>query len=225
MSSTPFPEQSRSDVLFQLLQQLLAMPAMEVNEVIYQTAQLIAQTFNAEKVDVFLYDPGSQSLIAFGTSVTPMGIHEKAIGLDRIPLEQGGRAVDVYQTGQPYLTGQAQHDPHELAGMKESLGIKSEITVPLSVGTERRGVLLVSSSAPHAFQEPDLRALESVANWVGMVIQRAELSEDYANEVADHARRMEAEKLMTIMAHDLHNYLTPLKGRLDLLRPETRNRG
>lgn len=212
----------RSDRLFQLLQQLLAMPATEVEETVYQTAQLIAQAFHAEKVDVFLYDPESQSLVAFGTSVTPMGIHEKEIGLDRISLAQGGRAVEVYQTGQTYWTGQAQNDPQELEGMKEELGIKSEITVPLSVGTERRGVLLVSSSIPQFFQLSDVSLLEAVANWVGMVIHRAELSEDYANEVADHARRMEAENLLTVMAHDLRNDLTPLKGRLELLERRAR---
>src|SRR5258708_6327388 len=147
-----------------------------------------------------------------------MGIHEKAVGLDRISLAEGGRAVEVYQTGQPYWTGQAQRDPEELAGMKEELGIKSEMLVPLVVGARRRGVLLASSSTPSFFQRDDFRFLEAVANWVGMAIHRAELSEGYAHEVADHARRMEAEEILTIMAHDLRNYLTPLRGRLELLR-------
>lgn len=216
---------SKSDRLFRLLQQLLALSATEVNEAISQTAQLIAQALQAEKVDVFLHDPESQSLKAFGISLTPMGIHERATGLDCISLEQGGRAVEVYQTGLPYLTGQAQHDPQELAGMKEELGIKSEITVPISVGTERRGVLFVSSSAPHFFQEPDLRVLEAIANWVGIVIHRAELQENYAHGLADQARRMEAEKLLTVMAHDLRNDLTPLKARLELLVRRARREG
>lgn len=220
-----FSDLPRSDRLFQLLQQLLAMPATEMEETVYQTAQLIAQAFHAEKVDVFLYEPESQSLIAFGTSVTPMGIHEKEVGLDHIPLAQGGRAVEVYLTGQSYWTGQAQHDPYELEGMKEELGIKSEVTVPLSVGNERRGVLFVSSSTPQFFQETDMQVLEAVANWVGMAIHRAELSEDYANEVADHARRMEAENLLTVMAHDLRNDLTPLKGRLELLGRRAQREG
>ncbi|HEX4208614.1 MAG TPA: GAF domain-containing sensor histidine kinase [Ktedonobacteraceae bacterium] len=218
MPSVLFPEGSKSDELFQLLQNLLALPAMEVDETIYQTTQLITQAFHAEKVDVFLYDPGSQNLIAVGTSVTPMGIHEKNIGLDRISLAQGGRAVEVYLTEQSYWTGQTQHDPQELTGIKEELGIKSEMLVPLFVETKCRGVLFVSSSTPHSFEESDLRLLEAVANWVGIAIYRAELNANYAKELADHARRLEAEELLVVMAHDLHNYLTPLKGRLDLLR-------
>ena len=224
MSSEP-SEVPKSDRLFQMLQHLLALPATEMGETIHQTAQLVAQALRAEKVDVFLEDPVSQSLIALGTSVTPMGLHEKAIGLDRISLAQGGRAVEVYQTGQPYWTGQAQRDPQELAGMKEELGVKSEMLVPLSVGTKRRGVLLASSSHPHLFRESDLHFLEAVANWVGMVIHRAELSEGYANELANHARRMAAEEILTVMAHDLRNYLTPLKGRLDLLERRASREG
>lgn len=217
MSAENVPEIPKSDRLFQMLQQLLALPTTEMGETIYQTAQLIAKALQADKVDVFLYEPATQSLSAVGTSATPVGVHEKVIGLDRISLAQGGRAIEVYQTGQAYWTGQVQHDPHELAGMKEALGLQSEIIVPLAVESQRRGVLLASSRSPQFFQEQDFRFLEAVANWVGMVIHRAELSEDYANEMVDHARLLEAEELLAVMAHDLRNYLTPLKGRLDLL--------
>lgn len=215
----------RSDRLFQLLQQLLAMPATKMEETVYQAAQLITQALSAEKVDVFLYDAESQSLIALGTSITPMGLHQKEIGLDRISLAQGGRTVEVYQTGKPYQTGQAQSDPHELPGVKKDLGVQSQIAVPLSVGTERRGVVLVTSSVPDCFEEFDLRMLEAIANWVGIVIHRAELSENYANELTDRARQMEAETLLTVMAHDLRNDLTPLKGRLELLIRRARREG
>jgi two-component system OmpR family sensor kinase len=218
VSSEPFSDTPKSDRLSQILQHLLALPGTEVGETVHQTAQLVAQALRAEKVDIFLDDPANQRLVAVGTSLTPVGIKQKAIGMDRIALSEGGRVVEVYQTGQPYWTGQAQRDPKELAGMKEELGIESEMLVPLVVGARRRGVLLASSHAPSFFQMDDFRFLEAVANWVGMVIHRAELSEGYANEVADHARRVEAEEILTIMAHDLRNYLTPLRGRIELLR-------
>ncbi len=217
MSSEPFPQTPKTDRLFEILQHLLALPTTDVRETIFRTAQLVAQALQADKVDVFLEDPANQSLVAVGTSLTPMGAREKAIGLDRIPLAEGGRAVEVFQTGQPYWTGWARRDPEELTEMTKTLGVRSEMLVPLSVGTARRGVLLAASSASQFFQEADFRFLEAVANWVGVVIHRAELSEDYANEAADHARLLAAEEILTVMAHDLHNYLTPLKGRLELL--------
>jgi signal transduction histidine kinase len=106
--------------------------------------------------------------------------------------------------------------------MKEDLGIKSVIVTPLQVGSERRGVLLVSSSAPDFFTKQDLHFLEAVVRWVGVVIHRAELVEQHTSEMIERARQLAAEEMLTVMAHDLRNYLTPLKGRLDLLERRAR---
>jgi two-component system, OmpR family, sensor kinase len=38
-----------------------------------------------------------------------------------------------------------------------------------------------------------------------------------SKEAVEQGWRLAAEELLTIMAHDLRNYLTPLKGRLELM--------
>ena len=93
---------SKHELLLSTLQQLLELPATSVGDTLHQSAQLVAAALHAEKVDTFLYDLTTESLVAYGTSQTPMGAKEQAIGLDRLPLAQGGRAVEVYQTGKPY---------------------------------------------------------------------------------------------------------------------------
>ena len=217
LSATP-----KQDGLLETLQHLLELSATDVAETLHQTAQFVTQALGAEKVDVFLYDPSTECLIAYGTSVTPTGNKEKAIGLDCLPLANGGREVEVYLTGQPYWTGQAHRDPKMLQGMKEDLNIKSEMLVPFDVNAERRGILLVSSRASDAFNEHDLHFLEAVTHWVGVVTHRAELVEQHTNEATEQAKRFAAEEMLTVMAHDLRNYLTPLKGRLDLLERRAR---
>lgn len=177
LSATPKP-----DRLLTTLQRLLELSTTEMAETLYKTSQLVTQALGAEKVDVFLYDPESRSLVAVGTSATPMGNKEKALGLDRLPLASGGRAVEVYLTGQSYWTGQAHRDPHELPEVREELGVKSEMVVPLEVNAQRRGVLFASSSRPGLLMEQDLRFLEAVSHWVGVVIHRAELVEQQTNE-------------------------------------------
>ena len=164
MSSENIPAIPKGDRLLTTLQRLLKLSITSVGEAVHKTSQLVTQALEAEKVDVFLYDAQSQSLIAFGTSMTPMGSKEKEKGLDRLPLSNGGRVVEVYLTGQSYWTGQAHCDPHELTGMTEDLGIQSEIIVPLYVNGQRRGNLLASSSVPHFFTEQDLRFLEAVTH-------------------------------------------------------------
>ncbi|GLV60454.1 hypothetical protein KDH_72730 [Dictyobacter sp. S3.2.2.5] len=60
--------------------------------------------------------------------------------------------------------------------------------------------------------------MEAAARWIGIVMHRAELVEQQTREAAEQGRRLAAEELLTIMAHDLRNYLTPLRARLDLLK-------
>lgn len=222
MSKDPVP---KHEALLTTLQRLLELPTTSVGETLHQSAQLVAAALHAEKVDTFLYDPDSESLVAYGTSQTPMGAKEQALGLDRLPLAQGGRAVEVYQTGQPYWSGHVQRDPAELAGMKDDLGIKSEILVPLSADGTLRGVVLASSSAPQHFTEEDLHFLEAVTHWIGVLMHRAELVEEQTREAMTQAHRLAAEEILTVMAHDLGNMLTPIKGRLDLLERRVRREG
>jgi two-component system, OmpR family, sensor kinase len=204
------------------LEQLLQIEATQFREVLTQAAQLVAEALGAEKVDAFILEPASTTLVAVGVSDTPLGQRQVALGLNRLPLANGGRVVEVFQLGHSYRTGRADQDPDELRGIKEALGVRSTITTPLPVGGSVRGVLQASSTRADAFAERDLHFLEAVARWVGIVAHRAELVEQIAVEAADRGRRTVAEELITVLAHDLRNYLTPLKGRIDLIHRRAR---
>ncbi len=169
------------------LEQLLAVQATTLKGAMEQISQLVAETFGADKVDALVYDPAVDTLVALGTSDTPMGRQQRALGLDRMPVSNGGRAVEVFQTGIPYRSGQVDQDPHELRGIVHGLGIRSEIITPLEVNGERRGVLLASSARPDFFSAADLSFLGAVADWAGMVAHRAELVEQMAREAVEQA--------------------------------------
>jgi K+-sensing histidine kinase KdpD len=110
-------------------------------------------------------------------------------------------------------------------GVKVGLGVKSEIAVVFEVKTLRRGALLAVSSAPEFFSAQDLRFLESIASWVGIVIHRAELIERLKQEAREQGRRLASEELLTVMAQDLRNYLTPIRGRFELLEQRAQRDG
>ncbi|GHO80887.1 hypothetical protein KSD_86580 [Ktedonobacter sp. SOSP1-85] len=200
------------------LEGLLELPATNVKVTLNQATSLIAEVLSADKVDIFFHDPTNETLVAFGTSDTPMGRKQRSIGMDRLPLANGGRTVEVFLTGTPFIAHHTDQDPEELVGLKTGLGVKSQMATVFEVETLRRGVLLVVSSRPEFFSEQDLRFLEAIARWIGIVIHRAELTERLKHEAVEQGRRLAAEELLTIMAHDLRNYLTPLKGRIELLQ-------
>jgi signal transduction histidine kinase len=205
------------DRLLETLEGLLDLEAATLRAALDGASDRIAGALGADKVDVFLYEPESKTLVAAGTSDTPMGRAQHNIGLDRQPVANGGPMVGVYETGRPYITGRAEEDPEMPRGYIGGLGIRSSIMVPVEIGGERRGALQADSGEPDRFTEGDLRFLGASARWVGMVAHRAELTEALARDAAEAARRATADELVTALAHDLRNHLTPLGARVDLI--------
>lgn len=210
------------DRLLETLQRLLQLEAADLPSALRGAADLLGAALGADKVDVFLYDAASDGLVAVGTSETVMGRRQHALGLGRLPLANGGRTVGVYERGEAYRDGHVEADPGELLGIRQGLGVRSSLAVPLEVAGERRGVLLAASAAPERFDARDAAFLEAVARWVAAVAERAGLVEQLTREAAERGRRRAAEELLTVLAHDLRNHLTPLRGRLQLVRRRAR---
>lgn len=211
--------------LLSTLEHLLAIEGTDVKSTLNQAADLIADSIQADKVDAFLYDPSKETLVAVGTSHTPMGIRQRQIGLDRLPLANGGPEVHAFQTGECYHTGHADQDPTIPPGIIHVLGVRSMMVVPMNVGGNRRGVLQSCSAQVDAFSADDLDFLEAVAHWLGTMAHRAELVERISQDAATQARQVVADELITVLAHDLGNYLTPLEGWVTLVRRRANREG
>jgi signal transduction histidine kinase len=207
----------RRDRILRALEKLLEIPPTDSHSAMQQAAQCIIELTQADKADVFLFEPSTTSLVAVGTSDTPMGRKQKARGLDRLPLANGGRTVHVFQAGKTWHHNRQDEDPEELPGVKNELGVRSHVGVLIEVGEARRGVLDVVSSKPDFFTADDVRFLETVARWVGSVVHRVELVETVTKAAVAQGRRAAAEELITVLAHDMGNHLVPLRMRLELI--------
>jgi two-component system, OmpR family, sensor kinase len=200
------------------LERLLLLPASDLVSAFTHACNLVARALRADKVDAFLYDDSRASLVAIGSSTQPLSDLQRRLGLDVLPVANGGRVVQVYKTGATFVTGHLEADPEELRGVKESLQIRSKVGVPLEVGGQRRGMMMMASLRPEHFSAEDVRFAELVVRWVGMVAHRAELVEAMTRTAAEQGRRAAAEELVTILAHDLRNHLAPIDARLNLLQ-------
>lgn len=212
-------------LLLNTLQQLLQLEALEVHPTLVAVTNLLAATFQADKVDVFLYQPDSETLVAMGTSETPMGTLQKDLNLHILPLTNGGRIAEVFRSGVPHIDGHVERDPVELEGVKHDLKIRSALATPFAVDGDPRGVLLISSAQPDFYTQSSLDFLISVARWVGMTTHRAELVEHSKKHAVLQARRTEAEEILTVLAHDFKNLMMPLAMYLMLLRKSTNEAG
>jgi two-component system, OmpR family, sensor kinase len=209
---------ARQEPLLNLLQELLDLPALDPAQALTAGAGSVARWLGCDKADVFLFDERRSSLAAVGTSATPLGELQRKLGLDVMSLSQGGRAVEVYVTGRPYANGHVESDEGELRGIVRDLAVRSQIAVPLRIAGVRRGVLSVVSQAPEHFGADDLPTVELVANWMSSLAHRAELVQKLAEAERQRGRRMAADDVVTVLAHDVWNHLNPLSARLQLMR-------
>ncbi|HEY6925750.1 MAG TPA: GAF domain-containing sensor histidine kinase, partial [Steroidobacteraceae bacterium] len=209
---------SLSQHLLGILEQLLRIPTGDLKTTMIQSTDLIAATLQADKVDAFFYDSARDSLVALSSSNQPLSALQRKLGLDVLPLSNGGRVVGVYKTGITFATGNLQDDAEELRGVKEGLGIQSKIGVPLEIEGKRRGMVMIASCARDRFSEEDVRRAEMLVHWIGILAHRAELAEQMQRNAAEHSRRATADELIAVVAHDVRNYLAPIELRLRLLR-------
>ncbi|WP_437915337.1 GAF domain-containing sensor histidine kinase [Sorangium sp. So ce302] len=209
---------SKEGRLISTLQRLLELPAADLRQSLNEASELLVSALGADKIDIFLFDPGRNTLRALGTSNTPMGRRQRSLGLDIHPVANGGSIARVFTTGDPHMTGHSDQEPGELPGLVHELGVRSHIAVRLAVDGERRGVVSAHAAAPEFFSDEDLRFLSAITHWIGALTHRAELVEQVTSAALAQGRRQAAEELITVLAHDLRNYLTPLMGRLGLIR-------
>lgn len=207
----------------EVLEQLLRLPAGDLKATLSHASDLIAEVSGADKVDAFLYDRGRDSLVAVGSSTQPLSQKQRQLGLDVLQVSNGGRVVHVFRTGETFLNGRVDQDMGELPGIREGLQIKSKLGVPLMIGGERRGMMMLASLRPEFFNEEDARFMETVAPWIGLVAHRAELATEIARNATEQGRRAGAEELITVLAHDLRNYIAPINMRLNVLRMRAEN--
>ncbi|HET7609340.1 MAG TPA: GAF domain-containing sensor histidine kinase [Gammaproteobacteria bacterium] len=204
--------------LLETLQRLLEIPAADLKVALTQACDAIAAAVNADKVDAFIYQPESDCLVAVGSSTQPLSAKQRRHGLDVLQVANGGRVVHVYQTGQTYVTGHLEDDTEELRGIREALEIRSKIGVPLEVGGSRRGMIMIAALRPEAFTPEDVKFAEAVARWVGAVAHRAELVQEIERNAVEQGRRLVAEELITVLAHDLRNYISTIEYRVRAIR-------
>ncbi len=217
--------QNGQNRLLAILGQLLSIQVTDVKSALDQVCDLITPVLGADKVDVFLYIPETDTLVTAGASNTALARQEHDMGMDRLPMVNGGRTVEVFQTGHSYSTGHADRDAGVLLGVRTGLHVQSMMLVRFGANGDRRGVLQALSKTGDRFSPDDLVFVEAVAHWIGMITHQAEMVEKISRDAVEEARRASAEEVVTVLAHDLGNYLTPLNARIDFMRARAKREG
>ncbi len=109
--------------------------------------------------------------------------------------------------------GRADQDP-AMDRLTQGLGVRSAMITPLMVNGASRGVVEAVSTRPDQFSAEDLRFLEAVSSWLGLMVHRAELAEVARLVDLDHLRA----DFITMVSHNLQTPLTAVRLGVGLLQ-------
>ena len=154
----------------------------DINELLKQTATLISDRFGFYHVGIFLMDvTGEWAILREATGEA--GARMKAEG-HRLAVGETSMVGWTAAHRQPRIAldvgEDAVHFAHPLLPLT-----RSEMTLPLMVGDQLLGVLNVQSTEEAAFDEDDVRTLQSMADQVAVAIQNA-------RRIADEGALLEA---------------------------------
>jgi GAF domain-containing protein len=95
----------------------------------------------------------------------------------RVPLNQG-MVGWVGQHGRRLLADDVTHEPHYINFYPDLIPTRSELSVPLRSGDQTVGVLDVQSPERGAFDENDVKVMETLADQIAVAIANAQLYEE-----------------------------------------------
>ena len=148
-----------------------AASILDLDQLLLEVVTAIQRSFSYYHVGLFLLDEVAGELkmraIAGGfVDLAPPG-HRLALG--------EGMAGWTAKTGRSLLANDVSQESRYVLGILKEAMTKSELCVPLRLAGRVMGVLDIQSIQLNAFDETDLRAMETLADQIAMAIENAQL--------------------------------------------------
>lgn len=199
---------------------------LDLDKLLDEVVSLIQTLFDYYFVGIWLADETQSQLVLQANASS--NDHRQRMADQKIRLDldtiDNHIVTQVYQTKEYYLANDIDSDAIYLA-VQGLLETRSELALPLRVGSEMIGALDICSNRPDTFHTEDRRVLQNLADQIAIAIRNAqlyttqkrlrELEEKRAKELAELNRAKD--KFFSIVAHDLKGPFLPLLGFASLL--------
>ena len=173
--------------IFEMRQQLIQIS--ELTDMMEFVASALQRAFAYYSVNVFLVDPATGDL---QLAATAGACPSSSPALLRIRSGHGIVGV-VLQSSRPLLATDVAREPRYVA-VRELKDTRSELAVPIAIGTLTLGVLDIQADRENGLDEMDLYTAQTVADQIANVVENARVAEETRElAVLDERNRMARE--------------------------------
>jgi nitrate/nitrite-specific signal transduction histidine kinase len=166
---------------------------LDIDVLLPRVVETIREAFGYYHVQVFLLDRDANELVLRASSDT------KSLEHHRLGLELASVNAQAAQSGEAVLANDVLSDPSFLPD-NQLPETRSELVIPLRLGSQVIGTLDVHSRRVGAFGEEDVVAIQSLGDQIVVAIENAHLY--------DQSRELAVLEERTRLARDLHDSAT-----------------
>ncbi len=177
---------------------------MELNSVLDRAARLVQGSFGFHHVGLFTVDQ-EQSGLVMRTKAGSFASHFPAN--HRLKMGQGMVGWAGLH-GERLLANNVNAEPRYVNLYPGIVPTQSELSVPIRVGEEIVGVLDVQSPQTDAFNENDVRVIETVADQIAIAIENARLYEAVQRELVERRRAEDALREYAFIVNTSKEFMT-----------------
>ncbi|MEE8392363.1 MAG: PAS domain S-box protein, partial [Anaerolineae bacterium] len=176
----------------------------DLDSVLDRTARLVQESFGYHHVALFTVDREQGELVMRTRAGSLVSLFPPE---HRLKLGQGMVGWAGLH-GERMLTNDVNAEPHYVNLYPDVIPTQSELSVPIRVGDDIVGVLDVQSPQTDAFDEGDVRVMETLADQIAIAIENARLYEAVQRELTERKRAEEALREYAFIANTSKEFMT-----------------
>ena len=190
---------------------------LDVKSVTYNVGDKVREIFNAEIVDIVMFDPTSRMV-----QLTYSYYGQYFENEPPWELSEGGLTSKIITTRQPLLLRTAQEiNEHGaqayVTAPDEEDDPQSYMGVPIMVGEKVLGVVDVQSMQPNAFDENNLRLLQTLSSNMGIALENARLFDEIQTRNREITEALEQQTATSEVLRAMSGFQPDLRSLLEII--------